>query len=72
MKLFDYLDKTLDDSYPQVLINVITPEVPSNWISMNSSSVDEILPEYQELLADQDIRFLNISDLHGFMKTRTC
>lgn len=55
IKFIDYLDKS-NPNAPNVLINTITPDAPSEWIYQRSGSVDKKLADFAELL-DDDIRF---------------
>ena len=53
---FDYLDKSEDKGSPKVLINIITPDTPKDWMYRKSGSVDEKLLGYEKLLCN-DVRF---------------
>ena len=55
MKLFDCCIKNSDSAFYTAQINVITPETPSNWISLQSGSIDKNLTEYN--LLKHNIRF---------------
>jgi hypothetical protein len=57
LKLYDYFDKSNKKSHP-VLVNVIIPSQPSDWVFWKSESVDDILAQFKGLLR-QDIKFYN-------------
>lgn len=53
---FDYLDKGENKESPKVFINTITPDIPKEWMSQKSESVDNKLPGFEKLLR-KEVRF---------------
>lgn len=54
LKFFDYLDKSTRPA--NVLINLVNPTEPQDWIKYRSNSVDEILTEFSQSLG-KDTKF---------------
>lgn len=50
-KFVDYLDKTYTPS--KVLINMILPNIPSDWIGIKSASVEKNLEGYENMIYDE-------------------
>jgi len=56
IKFFDYLDKSRGKMPPKVNIHTIISDIPKEWISQKSRSVDEQIKGFERLL-NKDVRF---------------